>query len=67
MIHTITPHHQAQAVCEIVFRQAGRLTIFPTPAKWWLVMAGFHQRISGIEHKKGINENTVTLYKSLSN
>lgn len=30
-------------------------------------MAGFHQRISGIEHKKGINENTGRLYKSLSN
>ena len=25
------------------------------------------QRESGIEHQDGINENTVTLYKSLSN
>lgn len=36
-------------------------------AKWLLVVAGFHQRISGIEHKKGINGFAVTLYKSLSN
>ena len=25
-----------EALREIVFRQAGRLTIFPTPGKWWL-------------------------------
>jgi len=49
-----------QAVCEIVFRQAGRLTMLRITAKWLLVVAGFHQRISGIEHKKGINENTGT-------
>jgi len=36
-------------------------------AKWLLVVAGFHQRISGMVTKEGTNGFAVTLYKSLSN